>query len=312
MLASASGPLGALLVIAPLAAIPVVAIVGIPQFAPVSASPNEEEEIGDLGESAAAPAALRPAKHRSADDLFAPLPGSGPTAAGGTQYPSVYGNSARPAQPAGQPRESRFDHSLDSGDNWEVVSSDPRNSSGQMAEAGGNLPDAFPGTTGAPRGRGTAQGGTPGAVDPNGFKTGLLPSLPSKEVTRRDEMKRPGTADRAAAAAAATRVDPRTMDEFASGANLEAMQQLMMSEQSRWQAASTRIKQLRIQKYRLEATIEEPRFVFRCVFAPAESSQVTQLFEAEAETPIDAVEQVLEQVDEWLRSHDQTAAVLLD
>jgi hypothetical protein len=133
-----------------------------------------------------------------------------------------------------------------------------------------------------------------------------------KDAGRLDELKRPGAADRGIANLAAPRGDSRTMNDFPAGGNLEAMQQMMMSEQSRWQAAATRIKQLRIQKYRLEAKIEEPRFVFRCVFAPVESSQVTQLFEADAETPIDAVEQVLQQVDEWLSSHDETAALLLD
>lgn len=311
MLASASGPLGALLVIAPLAAIPVVAIVGIPQFAPVSASPNEEEEIGDLGESAATQATPRPAIRRSADDLFAPLPGSGPANSNGTQYGSVYGNTSRSAPPAGQGRESRFDHSLDAGDNWEVVSSDPRNSTGRTAGTGTSLSESFPSDGRAPQGRGSSLNGT-GAVDPNGFKSGLLPSVHPKEGARRDEVKRPGAVDRGAVTPDSPRVDPRTMNELVGGASLEAMQQMMMSEQSRWQAAATRIKQLRIQKYRLEARIEEPRFVFRCVFAPAESSQVTQLFEADAETPIDAVEQVIEQVDEWLKSHDENAAVLLD
>src|SRR5262249_6850661 len=78
MLASASGPLGALLMIAPLAAIPVFAIIGVPQFAPVSASSADDEEVVDLGEPAqrhAPPPAARHSPKRSADDLYAPVRG---------------------------------------------------------------------------------------------------------------------------------------------------------------------------------------------------------------------------------------------
>jgi len=298
MLASASGPLGALLVIAPLAAIPVVAIVGIPQFAPVAASPNDEEEIGELGDSVAAPAVVRPAKRRSADDLFAPLPGSGSTHADVTDHPSIYGQPARGGQPA---RPSHGDSAADLGDNWEVVSPEPGI---PLANRAGRDPDA------SHRGQPTGQGG----ISPRGFQSGLLPQGAKDENAARQEgMTRAGVgAARAPGAATIPPGDPRAAMEFQNGSGLEAMQQMMMSEQLRWQTVSTRIKELRIQKYRLEAKIEEPRFVFRCVFAPAQSSQVTQLFEADAETPIEAVEQVLQQVDEWLQSHDQTAALLLD
>src|SRR5262245_21147172 len=77
---SASGPLGALLLIAPLAALPVFAIVGVPQFAPLAASPSDDDdEFADLGDSSAT-LESRPvessARSRSADDLFAPFPES--------------------------------------------------------------------------------------------------------------------------------------------------------------------------------------------------------------------------------------------
>src|SRR5262249_5370263 len=79
---SASGPLGALLLIAPLAAIPVFAIVGVPQFAPLAASPSDDdEEFADLGDSTASlesRSAETPSRGRSADDIFAPFPESSP------------------------------------------------------------------------------------------------------------------------------------------------------------------------------------------------------------------------------------------
>ena len=76
MRASGSGPLGALLMLAPVVAVPLLAVFGIPQFTPVSASPTSDETVPahdsflqsvepeiEVGESA----------RHSADDLFAPL-----------------------------------------------------------------------------------------------------------------------------------------------------------------------------------------------------------------------------------------------
>src|SRR5262249_23341470 len=92
MHASASGPLGALLMIAPLAAIPVFAIVGVPQFAPVVASlADNDDDLSNLGDPAAPvstdpvstvpvskiPVSTRGDEPRDAgkttDDLFAPV-----------------------------------------------------------------------------------------------------------------------------------------------------------------------------------------------------------------------------------------------
>src|SRR5436190_4122246 len=77
---SASGPIGALLVIAPLVAIPVVAIVGIPQFAPVVASSSLDDDFGEepLRNDFATTAPLNsprgtPPVRYKADDLFAPV-----------------------------------------------------------------------------------------------------------------------------------------------------------------------------------------------------------------------------------------------
>jgi hypothetical protein len=311
MLASASGPLGALLVIAPLAAIPVVAIVGIPQFAPVSASPADEEEIADLGDSAAAPSPVRPAKRRSADDLFAPLPATGPVARqdAGNRFPSIYEDRSAEAgssragagqRPLGNEREH------EAVDAWEV---DPSIARGEAPAE--NLNGQRP--SGRPMRPGEAAAGGRG-VDANGFKAGLLPAvhpvkqgMPARKSNGGlDELQAGGVSG---AAGDASRVDPRQSGEFVMDDLAGGMSQ-MSSEQSRWQAAAARVKQLGIRKYRLEAQIEDPRFVFRCVFASAENSSVTQLFEADAETPIDAVEQVLRQVEEWLQSQENASPLL--
>jgi hypothetical protein len=72
-----------------------------------------------------------------------------------------------------------------------------------------------------------------------------------------------------------------------------------MSEQSGWQAAARRLKELGIRKYRLESRIEEQTFTFWCAFASPDNPRVLQRFEDDADTPLEAVQKVLAQIDEW-------------
>jgi hypothetical protein len=93
MRSAGAGLFGALLMVAPLVAIPIFAVVGVPQFAPaVSPDGGERVESGsfddtlgadEFGEEApptasrsrsARKGATRSAKRRAADDLYAPLP----------------------------------------------------------------------------------------------------------------------------------------------------------------------------------------------------------------------------------------------
>ena len=57
--------------------------------------------------------------------------------------------------------------------------------------------------------------------------------------------------------------------------------------------------------YRLESQIERQRFLFRCEYPTPDDSHVTELFEAIAETPLDAVLETLKQIDEWLDQCDR-------
>ncbi len=72
-----------------------------------------------------------------------------------------------------------------------------------------------------------------------------------------------------------------------------------LAEESGWQDAARRLKKLGIRKYRLESQIDEQRFVFSCSFASPDNPRVVRRFEADADNPLEAVQQVLEQIDEW-------------
>jgi hypothetical protein len=79
-------------------------------------------------------------------------------------------------------------------------------------------------------------------------------------------------------------------------------------EQAGWETAARRLKELGIRNYRLESQIEEQTFLFICHFNSPENPRIVRRFEAEADTPLDAVQQVLRQIDEW-RSRDVRGGV---
>ncbi len=306
MFGSASGPLGALLLIAPLAAIPVFAIVGVPQFAQLVASPSDDEDVSDLGEttsshssgtgsSATGSSATGDARPgRSADDLFAPLDESP------IRSEALSGSRARQAPSAatapGRSRNSALPPP-DALDQWEIRPNTPdvyaRNGEGSPQRQTGDFSGA---STEADQGLEIpADGSDDDQLSPEGFSADLL--RPDR-VTKAPRTTERGPVEPAARSLArpqkSSDIDPAS-DPLPSG----DLQTQAMSEQSGWQAAAQRLKKLGIKKYRLESQIEEQTFVFMCTFSSTDNPRVSRRFEADADTPLEAVQRVLEQIDEW-------------
>ncbi|MCA8999568.1 MAG: hypothetical protein KDA80_21415 [Planctomycetaceae bacterium] len=68
-----------------------------------------------------------------------------------------------------------------------------------------------------------------------------------------------------------------------------------------WRQASLKLAEMGIDKYHLEQGSNRESFLFVCLFSPADSQNVTHRFETEAADPLQAVNQTLDQVDQWLR-----------
>lgn len=69
-----------------------------------------------------------------------------------------------------------------------------------------------------------------------------------------------------------------------------------------WRQASAKLNDLGVKNYHLERGVTEGTFLFVCMFSPGDSPQVVHRFEAEADDPLIAVNQVLQQIDRWMRS----------
>jgi hypothetical protein len=306
---SASGPLGALLLIAPLAAIPVFAIVGVPQFAPLSASPSDDEEFTELGDSTSShdpvPAG-DPAKSRCTDDVFAPLSDSptrqnsgssaSPSArqfAGSSDVRDLPNNAGQSLPPA------------EALDDWEIRS-------GTATIGVPKRGDDSPGKPGNPprsSGRSSEELQLPadeleeGQVSAQGFSPDLLKPEPGRRPRSTRENGVGSTAPD-------QRLDfPKATNSNAADNSSPKLE--MTAERSGWQAAARRLKELGIRKYRLEAQIEEQTFIFFCTFASPDDPRIVRKFEVEAETPLEAVQAVLTEIDEWRARgiNDKLAAI---
>ena len=66
-----------------------------------------------------------------------------------------------------------------------------------------------------------------------------------------------------------------------------------------WQTAAERFEAMGINGYHLEQGSAPGTFLFVCSFCTAENPNVTMRFEAEAPEPLDAVGDVLAQIDRW-------------
>ncbi len=304
MTGSGSGPLGLLLMIAPLAAIPVFAIVGVPQFAPVSASQGDDEDAIEwreaVGRSDSALSESTP-KGRNSDDLFAPV-----------VYPSSRTDAAGKRSNSASSPETTSDQAGSSGrrlpppealDQWEVRPESSAAPSKQKIRqkapnSGAARPDRAKGT----RAPADADAIDDGLVSAEGFDPDLLkPDMtakPKKNSRLAEEAPLDKGAIKRTKAKPSRDIEPPPELEAGSVAAGQAL-----AEQAGWQSAARRLKELGIRKYRLESQIEEQTFVFVCTFASPDNPRVIRRFEADADTPLEAVQSVLQQIDES-RSRD--------
>ncbi len=66
-----------------------------------------------------------------------------------------------------------------------------------------------------------------------------------------------------------------------------------------WRGAVDRLNQLGIRTYRLSPSAGDGRFHFMCLVTSADDPRISRRFEAESHEPLDAVDRVLAQVEEW-------------
>ena len=223
MSANGGASLGTLLVSVPLAAIPLMAIFGVPEFAPVVASPEKDEV--SLGEW-------------SAD----------------SSHPDRYGDRANDLLDEYGEYDDRFPEPLCDAPAYEPPGERGADDVGRRSRPSGlavRWPPSSEEDAPAYESEGSAELGEPRRLVEAGTEPPAIPESTAGSLT--------------------------------------------------WQTAARRLNDLDINDYHLEPGLEPGTFLFVCAFAPQDDPNVTMRFEAESSEPLGAVEDVLQQVDEWLR-----------
>lgn len=253
----------------PMFAVPVMAVFGIPQFAPVVASPADEQHpdwLSDDGFHRVGQAdAYSPRSLTSVSsdpdqlDLFQPWD---PEASSDRDPALPSSNWTDPLQLASAPGQDRRTVSPAGGSPTAAVSTLTN------ARAGNRQPDS--------RSREHLPESA-GSVRPP-----VAPTVAGQSVAQQPVPER-SVAGRSASHSS----------EY--GRSRTALH----PKHSTWRRAVNRLNQLGIRTYRLSPSETDGRYYFMCLVTSADDPRISRRFEAEAREPLDAVDYVLAQVEEW-------------
>lgn len=246
----------------PMFAIPVMAVFGIPQFAPVVASPADktqpdwltDKSFSHVGQSDAFPTRSLNLVADASDqlDLFEPYPATG--------HSSARNLAAAERLPASQESPT--------GGRQVNVDAD--------SAAATPVLDLF---------------------EPVGDDR-----TAKRETALFDQRNLASTAGRVATPSADSR-NPSAVSRPVPTAQNRASSTRIARQPvgSSWRDAIDRLNLLGIRTYRLSPSASEGRYHFMCLVTSADDPRISRRFEAESREPLDAVDRVLAQVEEWNR-----------
>ncbi|QDV18525.1 hypothetical protein Pan153_31830 [Gimesia panareensis] len=289
-----------ILVLIPLVAVPMLAIFGIPEIAPVKKSALNEKDLFDQEDSTQSPfeeISFDSSSHEIDLGGEGNLNGS---AANGQAGQNPFGKMA--ANPQRKKRDAEWLPPAGALDGWEFESAPQKLDPAQgMAEL--NAAAEFPGENRRPDNR------LPGNREPNPIQQAGFDDQPGpssgvenafgQEIQQFEnpgpnpfgaQNQEPGAVQQASAEEPVREVDP----QFRQRAEL-----MLRRDPATWSAAVQKLNELGIRDYRLEPGGRPNEFLFSCSYSPPQNPRISRRFEAEALDPLKAVIKVLQQVDEW-------------
>lgn len=275
------GTFATLMLLIPVLSIPALAIFGIPQFAPVVASPldeganqDHEHRVGQSERLASEGLMADLNESPLAKDAFSRNPTE-------TRPKGKLGDSV-PVTSIGRNARAWNSEEIESNHPEETM---PRNA----AWADDAIPENH---------RSIGSPATDTAINPPGERRGFDQRYAAAPIdSRRPGASRAHHSDLVPAEQSTPR--PYHRDRESGPASSPIRQVSNVREPLTWQGAIRRLNELEIRNFRLERGHRENQFVFICSFTPSDSPRVSTRFEAEADEPLKAVEKVLEQIDEW-------------
>lgn len=292
------GSIATCLVFVPLVVVPVLAILGMPQlatnkpaiagedlkFAADEPNPNGGNadllapvRVSDPKSDAAAP---RSARAGVKDDPFA-------------EFSRDADGAGRPATPAGAAAARRSQRWTSEGNGLPqkaLLTNDPQSDDRAAANA-------------ADRATSSGSGDDHAAAQPGGETPAKLPAarraLPEAQaIVALDTEPAPSGVAAALHTADASASEQRISSEPRSSTPRNPSRTALT-----WKHAIDRLNSLGIRDFQLQQGLREGEFNFSCRFASLRNPRVIHRFEAEAADPLEAVNQVLQQLDEWRIRH---------
>lgn len=360
MRSTGSGPLGALLMLAPLIAVPILAVVGIPQFAPGNLLDTQSSNSGSSGREHRTPLEPRygdDARH-DADDLFAPLEDASDLddefedplkprkpirkkgrvpdsdAFGLDDDASRFDDTDNPDEGLGEnePDASKSDPGFDSGlssfdspnpgrrrpgsrnpglrndlsdeKRYADISDPSSGDSGLDSDTGGDA-NPFELPADGPVRPGVKKRPSPSAFrDPNDAPIFEPATPPDQDVDENEDEApvAPPISKSAPGRGLAPRTQPAEPPE--ESPSVEPDNAAEQPEDLTWQVATKRLRAMGVGKSKQHFTYIEDRdvFLFTCSAVRLNDPTKTKRFEAEADEPLLAVRQVLEELELWQAS----------
>jgi len=271
MRSSIHGTFATLLLLIPVGAIPALAIFGIPQFAPVVASPlhegHEKDRERGIGESARAPA----------DDLLFHDDAEFPTRGGDTSTARGRLGDSVPVPKGNAKRSSSPDQFAETPSRLPSWAEDPPVEDSRPLAPGRNeaspRSDSGPNRFAPQRSSDFEQGGGDKRLDGNKLGNSAMPAGYRRQREQTVEPVTPA---------------PR------ENTNRDSLT---------WDGLHRRLNELEIRNFRLEPSRQANQFIFICSYTLSDSPRVSRRFEAESDEPLKAVEKVIVQIEEWQQQH---------
>lgn len=276
------GTFATLLLMIPVLSIPALAIFGIPQFAPVVASPldegPDEHREKRVGKSARLDDDMIDDLGHAPEFGFEPGESKGNGGRIGESIPISRGRNMadRDAPPTKAPR-SQLGGRATGRDSWQ----DDHSSRGHGSDEGFD------------RDISRNQPAVPSNEQLRDLRFGAPQTPPAFGNARIQQASMSDTRD-----TSDPRFFHRQRDRLPeTGAEIRTPSR--PEEPFTWQDAVNRLNALEIRNFRLQPGHRENQFAFVCNYTPSDSPRVSYRFEAEADEPLKAVEKVLEQIAEW-------------
>lgn len=286
-----------ILLLVPIAALPLMAIFGVPQFTPVVVSPMDEPATEEWGRPEKSRPRSAPRSRRTDEPEFEPLEDQTLSWEETPPRPSRLERRTKSRERPDPFRKSEPDQSsMAAAPRSRQQSAEPRKRPSaveEFSEEASAMNSRVQPVNYEEPAEEDSPSVAPEDTEPRSIQAVFGEQAEIPEAIPADEQAG-YRRQRSAVAPSTDRAPVLKPKAFLRGGRVSST-----PESPTWADAVRRLNELGIRNFRLEPGSRPNEFVFTCSVTPGNSPRVTRMFEAEADDPLKAVAKVLAQVEEW-------------